>query len=182
MKCKPRSATREYLLKFISYDPETGVFTWQERQKEDFKTENFRVRWNQRNAGKPAGWPLLNGYWCIDLRGERYPAHRLAWFLHYGYWPENDVDHINNQRQDNRIANLREATRSQNLQNASIRSNNTSGHKNVSYRKDTGKWTVRMWKFKVKYLSIGSFDTLEEAITAATKAREELYKEFANHG
>lgn len=182
MRIKPRSVTREYLLKFISYDPETGIFTWHERQREDFPLENFRVRWNRDNAGKSAGWPMAHGYWCIDIRGERYPAHRLAWFLHYGYWPENDVDHINNKRQDNRIANLREATRSQNLQNASLRSNNTSGHKNVSYRKDTGRWTVRIRKYKGSYLAIGDFETLEEAVIAATKAREELNKEFANHG
>jgi hypothetical protein len=182
MRPKARDITQEYLKKYVTFDPVTGLFHWLQRTAEDFTTDNFRDRWNRDNAGKVAGWKMVHGYWCIEFKGYRFPAHRLAWFFHYGVFPDCDIDHINNVRTDNRIANLRLATRSQNLQNAKLRSNNTSGHKNVSFRKDTGKWAVRMRKYQGKYLNIGNFDCVEDAVAAATKARQELYKEFANHG
>lgn len=176
------SITRKEVLKHLDYSPDTGLFTWKKRQPTDFPHDNFRNTWNRRCAGKIPGFIAVNGYRYIDLLGKRFLAHRLAWFITYNEWPKEDVDHINNDRNDNRLSNLRLASRYQNLQNAKIRSNNTSGYKGVSWRKDTRKWDVRIREHGGKYRYFGSFDTKEAAAEVCRVKREELHAKFANHG
>jgi predicted NAD-dependent protein-ADP-ribosyltransferase YbiA (DUF1768 family) len=89
---------------FLSYDPETGLFT-----------RNFK--WGSKPAGSPVGSMSKYGYHQISVLGRTYTAQRLAWYMMYGEWPENDIDHINRIKTDNRIANLRILTRSENLKN-----------------------------------------------------------------
>lgn len=96
--------THERLKHFLSYELETGVFT------RVAPCRGVRV-------GDPAGRKTSHGYWRITIDKKTYAAHRLAWFYVHGVWPVGDVDHMNGNRQDNRIANLREATRSLNMQN-----------------------------------------------------------------
>lgn len=182
MKKLYNNISADQILKHIQYVPETGEFLWRERSEKDFPHDNFRITWNKRCAGKVAGFLASNGYRHIDVLGARFTAHRLAWFLTHGVWPEHDLDHINNDREDNRLANLRPAMRFQNLQNAKIRSNNTSGYKGVSRRKDTGKWTVRIREHGGRYRSFGQFETKEAAAEVAKAEREKLHGQFANHG
>ncbi len=153
--------TAEYLRSVLHYDQETGIFTWKVRTSNSVK------------VGDAAGCPNGAGYLQITVQSRLYLAHRLAWLHTHGEWPKEQLDHINRNRSDNRIANLREVTHKQNLQNAGKYSNNTSGYPGVSWNKRISKWRARI-KHNYKYIHLGYFTTIEEAI-AARKAAEKLY-------
>lgn len=153
--------TTEYFRSVLHYDPATGVFTWKVRT-------SSRVK-----VGDVAGCPDGHGYLCIMVGSRLYRAHRLAWLYVYGNWPEDQIDHINRNRSDNRISNLRGVTNKQNLQNASKYSHNTSGHAGVSWYKRISKWQAKI-THNQKDVHLGYFSVLEEAI-AARKAAEKLY-------
>lgn len=141
--------TAERARELLRYDPNTGHLSWKE----------------QRRGAIPPGQPirtLSHGYVVVCVDYQRCLAHRLIWLMVHGRWPERQIDHINGNRSDNRIANLREATALQNLRNSAKRKNNTSGYKGVSFEKRTKKWIARI-KLDAKRLHIGSFDTPEEA-------------------
>ena len=154
----------------LDYDPETGEFIWLVR------------RGNQNTfPGKIAGFVRSDRYRRICTNGKRYLAHRLAWFYMTGEWPESEIDHINGVRDDNRWENLRLATHTQNIMNANIYKNNTSGYKGVYCSKKTkiNKWraSIRIDKI-LKHL--GCFDTLSGAARAYNKAAKKHFGEFAN--
>lgn len=129
--------------------------------------------------GNSAGSIRLDGYKKVGISGKTYLIHRLIYMLHYGNMPDY-VDHINGNRADNRIENLRAATKSQNCQNQKIPSNNKSGIKNVCWNKRLNKWCVQL-KVKNKTLNIGYFKDLELAELVAIEARNKHHKEFASH-
>lgn len=153
--------TAEYLRSILHYDPATGIFT--------LKVGSA----NQVKAGNIAGSPTGLGYLQIKLQSRNYKAHRLAWLYVYGEWPEDQLDHINRNRSDNRIANLRDVSHKQNGQNRSKRSDNTSGHPGICWHKQNSKWRARI-KHNQKLTHLGYFENLEEAI-AARKAAEKIY-------
>lgn len=153
----------------LSYNPETGTFTWRVGRR------------GTARVGSVAGRPNGRGYFRIRIYGRRYCAHRLAWLLTHEVWPENQIDHINGRRDDNRLCNLRLATRSENTRNAKRRSDNTSGFKGVGFHKAQGKWRARI-KIDGRRKDLGRFDTPEEAHAAYCKAAAELHGEFANFG
>jgi hypothetical protein len=154
---------------FLSYDAETGLITW--------KVNRGRVK-----AGAVAGYHHKgDNYFYIKIRPNRYPAHRIAWYLYYGRWPENVIDHINGDGSDNRLCNLREATMSQNSHNMRLNRNNTSGFKGVSYDKLNRKWMAHA-RLDGKFINLGRYHTPEEADEAARAGRERLHREFHNHG
>ncbi len=153
--------TAEYLRSVLHYDQETGIFTWKVRTSASVK------------AGDVAGCPGVNGYLRIRVQSRQYKAHRLAWLYVYGVWPKDQIDHINRNRSDNRISNLREATNKQNQQNTGKQSNNTSGHPGVSWYKQSSKWVARI-RHNQKLIHLGYFENLEDAI-AARKAAEKFY-------
>jgi len=153
--------TAEQLRSILDYDPETGIFTWKASTS------------NRVKVGDVAGCSNGDGYLRIRLHNRLFLAHRLAWLYVYGSWPEDQLDHVNRVRTDNRISNLREVTNKQNQQNASKRSNNTSGHPGVYWCKRDSKWVAQI-KHNYKRIHIGYFDDLEAAI-AARKAAEKLY-------
>ena len=153
--------TAEYLRSILHYDQETGIFTRKVSTA------------NQVKAGDIAGSPDGHGYLCIMVGSRLYRAHRLAWLYIHGSWPTGQIDHINRNRTDNRIANLRDVSHKQNGQNRSKPSNNTSGHPGVVWHKRISKWQVKI-KHNYKYIHIGYFTTIEDAI-AARKAAEKLY-------
>ena len=153
--------TAEYLRSILSYDPETGIFTRKVRT-------STRVK-----VGDVAGSADGIGYLRIRLQSRKYKAHRLAWLYTYGEWPKDQIDHINRNRSDNRIANLREVTNKQNGQNRSKPSSNTSGYQGVHWNKQSSKWQVKI-KHNCKDIHLGYFAYLEEAISTR-KAAEKLY-------
>ena len=90
--------------------------------------------------GDTAGSLHFSGYFCTQVFGEQYYNHRLVWLWHYGYFPEHQIDHINRDKTDNRIENLREVTKTCNSRNTGNFCNNTSGVKGVFWYKKSQKW------------------------------------------
>jgi|SRR5215469_8624729 len=151
----------------LEYNPETGVFVW------------LKPAWNQLSwVGEEAGSPDAYGYICIEINGERYKAHRLAWLYMTGEWPKLDIDHINLVKWDNSWNNLREVTVSQQHANSPLQSNNTSGHKGVSWYWQRNKWRAYIKK-DGKRKHLGFFLSKEEAVAAYEKAARELFGEFS---
>ena len=155
--------TVERLKETLHYDPETGVFTG-------------KVARGNISVGKKVGGLHGSGYSYFMVDGKRVGAHRLAWLYTYGVWPKKHLDHINGDRNDNRIVNLREATNAENHQNRKKPKNNTSGYMGVTYHKGQQKWYAQISvENKRKYL--GSFETPEEAFDAYLNAKK-LYHPF----
>lgn len=159
---------RELWASLLHYDPDTGVFVWKPRA-------NVQPVWNVRHAGKEAG-TVHRGYRFLHCHGRRVLAHRIAWLLHYGEMPLGELDHINRNRLDNRIANLRPATRAQNQQNQRRPKLSASGFRGVE--RHHSKWHARITANGVKH-HVGSFATAEEAAAAYWEAARRLHGEFA---
>jgi len=135
----------------------------------------------KRTIGSKAGGNCVNseGRKSISVYGKRYPASRIIFLHQNGYLPFM-VDHINGIKTDNRIENLRPATYPENNRNARIRTDNSSGCKNVSWAKDRQKWCVAI-KINGKRKYLGYYGDLELADLVAHEARDKYHKEFARH-
>lgn len=162
---KESAIDRSRLLEVLDYDPSTGIFRWK------VAVSNF-VR-----VGSQAGRVRDDGYRAISFGNRLYLAHRLAWFYVYGFWPSDMLDHINRDRDDNRIANLREATRGQNMQNRAVSPENMSGFKCVQSNK-YNRWTARI-TIGGKRNRLGWFDTPEEAHAAYMAAARQHFGQYA---
>ncbi len=135
--------------------------------------------WNGTYAGKPAGSPDPDGYLLITIDSVKYKAHRLLWAMVNGPIPDNMmIDHINGVTSDNRLWNLRLATRSNNQHNSKFRKNNTSGFKGVSWDKGEGKWQAGI-VVGGKRKALGRFATPEEAYHAYCRAAKALHGQYA---
>jgi hypothetical protein len=130
-----------------------------------------------KKSGKEAGSLNVDGYIRVQVKNNRYAAHRLVFFIHHGYIPRV-IDHINGMKSDNRIENLRSADHCRNGMNQKLNICNTSGHKNVF--RQNNKWCVRL-KINGKNTWFGGYDDMELADLVATEARNKHHKEFANH-
>ncbi len=172
---KENKLTAKKLRSLLDFDTLTGDLVWKLRTGTQREIKIF----NTQYAGKIAGVTCPRGYKYIRIRGLGvYSAGRLAWLHHYGEWPTLEIDHINGNPADNRLANLRQASRSQNGANRSIHSNNQSGFKGVT--KVGNKWTACVRLNNVKH-RLGSFETAEAASKAYLKKAAEIHKEFARH-
>lgn len=166
----------------LKVDESTGHLYWKHKPRWMFDTNNTWAVWNSRYAGKRAFTAKdSDGYYCGQIHGRRYVAHRVIFALLKGRWPEDEMDHINRDKSDNRPCNLREANKSQNMANYPVPSTNTSGVKGVSWNRARGKWMAQLM-VRGKYRYLGYFTDLEEARKVVVAAREELQKEFAYHG
>jgi len=173
-KEKEALINQELLKEKLHYDKDTGIFTWT-----DSKLNSNKVR------GKEAGSiSKTNGYIYISFllggKHRKFGAHRLAWLYVYGEFPKEQLDHINHDRLDNRISNLREVTQRENLRNRSMPKNNTSGYNGVHFRKDTKKYQAKV-KVDGRTIHLGYFKKAEDAGQAAKEAREH-YGFHKNHG
>jgi len=163
--------TQEYLKSVLSYDPETGIFTWKYRQGLIGK----KISWNTRYSEKQAGTIDPVGYLGIAIEYKRYYAHRLAWLYMTGELPKKYIDHLNGNKSDNRFLNLREATNSENQQNQKrAKTSNISGFLGVSLTKEKNKYRSRIVT-KGKQIVIGIFDTPEEAHEKYLEAKRKLH-------
>jgi len=170
--------TPKYIRQLLEYNPETGRFVWRCRLLRD-GLERIDKGWNKRFAGgKVAERKHRHGHLQIGLHCKNYMAHRVAWAHYYGEWPEIDIDHINGNPSDNRIANLRLATDSQNLCNSKIRTDNSSGVKGVSWSKKEKKWYAYINKHG-KMISLGRYESLDDAIEARLSGESKYHGEFA---
>jgi hypothetical protein len=152
----------EFVSSKLSYDPLSGELRW------------LRPKGGKARPGAIAGcWH--GGYRRVKIGPRSYMASRLAWLLHHGEWPGEDfeMDHINLNRSDDRMVNLRKATKNQNMQNVPVRRN---GLKGASFKK--GVWRSRITHDGVHYL-LGTYATEQEAHDAYVKAAKQLHAEFA---
>lgn len=130
--------------------------------------------------GTKAGRKERRGYFVVGFNYKLYLAHRIIYLMHYGYFPKC-VDHIDGNKSNNSIQNLREASLSQNHMNSKLQKNNISGVKGVCWDKSATKWRVRIQtNNKNKYL--GLYEDLELAELVAQEARDLYHGKFANHG
>ena len=159
--------SHDYLLSIMDYFPETGKLFWKDGLP--FKA-----------AGGEAGTLSKYGYVCVEVKGKHYMAHRLAWFYAHKQWPKDQIDHINHNRSDNRMTNLRQVTATENQKNSRMRKNNTSGFMGVSWHKRQRKWLVNIM-IDYKHQHIGYFSDFFEAC-CARKSAERIYGFHANHG
>lgn len=159
-----KELTVERLCELLHYDPVTGVFTRKVTLNSRFK------------VGDIVGVQRPDGYLRMSVDDINYFAHRLAWLHVYGVWADEQIDHINRVRSDNRIENLREATRSENAQNIAMFSTNTSGFKGVSYDSSRGKWAAKIGILGLgKQKTLGRFPSAEEAAKAYAKAAAQYH-------
>lgn len=155
----------------LSYSPHSGEFRWVNPSK-----------YHQKLKDKPAGEYVRNGYLLIQFEGIKYSAHRMAWaFVHGIIMPDTELDHINNNRSDNRIENLRIATFNDNSFNQRMKRNNTSGVKGVSLHNLSGKWRGRVCMNGITHY-VGHFNDLDTAKKAVEQVRLSLHKDFTNNG
>jgi len=157
----------EDLRAVLNYDPQTGIFSW-------------RKQTGQRGRiGQAAGSKTDEGYIAIKLNARTHKAHRLAWLLHYGALPKENIDHINRVKDDNRIANLRLASNAENCRNSTKRVTNKSGYKGVCWHKNKKRWRAQICH-NYNVLWIGDFNTPEAAHNAYQKKALELQGAFAH--
>jgi len=171
--------------KFVSYSPDTGVFTWNTATPDMFedkiRTAEMLCRmFNGKFAGKQA-FTAINGhgYKSAVIMGHRTTAHRIAWMIHHGVVPDN-IDHINGVKTDNRICNLRSVTKAENAKNMRLSVRNSSGHIGVRFESRRNKWAADI-RVDRKLIFLGRFDEIEHAL-AARKTAEAKFFFHENHG
>ena len=147
----------------LSYNSETGVFTWKYRPIEHFSSDGSWKSWNTKHAGKEAGYSndhRDNKYVVIRIGGRSYGAHRLAMLMTYGFMPE-EVDHINGRQWDNRLENIRAADRAENAKNLPKR----IGRPFLGISKQKGKFRARV-NVGGKEIALGTYETASQAMAA----------------
>ena len=153
----------------------------QKKLQELFDYKDGELYWKEKthssiDLSKPAGHIGKDGYRRIQIERKLYKSHRLVWKYHCGKDPKEFIDHIDGNKSNNNIKNLREATRQQNSFNKITQKNNKLGIKGV--RKDGNKYIATIFiNGKVKYL--GVFNTIEEARLVREEAEIKLFKEFS---
>jgi|SRR5450631_139685 len=168
--------TQEYLKECVDYNRDTGIFIWLHRPECHFKNKRSFKQRNAARTGKQTGSFDGKGYYTISIDNKSYLSHRLAWLYEYGKFPENDIDHVDGNRLNNRISNLREATRLQNMQNqrAPRGNNKTTNLLGVSLIPSSGKFRARV-TVAGKTLFSGCYKTKEEAAIAYTDAKRRFH-------
>lgn len=169
-----REQFEEKLKLLVAYDPITGQMWWKAKPN-----RNIRI-------GQPIGRANCWGHMSFGMNGKTLMVHRVAWFLYYGEWPVNQIDHINGDKQDNRISNLRDVPQRINMQNQiSAHKNNISGFLGVIYRPDRPKKWRASIKVNGKNISLGYYDTPEKAhavyLDAKKTFHEEHFKSLEEH-
>ena len=182
MNCDPiteRQVTIGVLAEFVDYDPQTGRMLWKERASHWFKPASNRSReavckcWNVKYAGAPAFVsPCVNGYLSGRIFRKSFYAHRVVWALYYGEWP-NYIDHIDRNRLNNHISNLRSVNHSENAKNKNIPSNNTSGHKGVHWSHKDERWIATIAADGTRHY-LGQHKLKSAAVTARITAERAL--------
>lgn len=156
--------TQEELKRHLEYDSLNGGFKWK---------LNPCFRYSKSSIGTKAGSKGIDGYISISLSRNRYKVHRLVWFYHYGYFPENLIDHIDRNKSNNKIENLREVTNSCNQRNSFTSSRNKTGVRGISFRRCIGKFVASI-TVDNKIKEVGSFKDFTEAVAHRLAAEQAL--------
>lgn len=158
--------SRDRLLEAFSYDRKEACIYW--------KFSTGRVR-----SGQRAGCIKGDGYWYVQLDGIRVPIHRAIWIIENGEIPNGyNIDHIDRDKSNNHISNLRLATHAENMRNNGARKNSKSSVNGVHFCTTVNKWVARITKDR-KMINLGSFKDLDEAIWTRQKAEFEMFGEFS---
>lgn len=176
--------TSEQLNALLSYDSDTGKLYWKKRDVSWFEPSKTRSvehicnNWNSLYEGKEALYHKdMKGYAYGSILSVRYRAHNVIWCMHTGNWPIGVIDHIDNDSENNRIENMREATLSQNSHNSKNPANNTSGFKGASFHKQSGRWIAKI-KCGRKRIHLGMFNCVTSAHFAYVAASKKYHGEF----
>lgn len=175
MSTRAETITQDRLRELLSYDPESGVFTWRIGQRSGRYGHIVRAP-----AGSRAGSEVKNrntAYITIGIDGVIYPAHSLAVLYVTGAYPPL-VDHLDQDGLNNRWGNLRPCTPSQNGANKRRAVNNTSGIKGVSWNTAQSKWCARLRCQNRSYF-LGAFDSIDAAAAAYARKAQEVFGVFA---
>ena len=156
------------LSEWLAYSPETGEFTWLKTSGKGY-------------AGRIAGTRHAKGYITISVRGRMMLAHRVAWLFVNGKWPSQQIDHVNGDKADNRIANLREATNAQNHCNRGPQKNNTSGVKGVYWFKPNRQWKAQI-QVGGKQITLGYFHEFDAAVRCRKEAERKYQGDWQHKG
>uniref|UniRef100_A0A6H1ZLU7 Putative homing endonuclease n=1 Tax=viral metagenome TaxID=1070528 RepID=A0A6H1ZLU7_9ZZZZ len=151
--------TKDRIIELLRYDHRTGDLYW----KID--------RGNKISPGDLAGCINANGYRHIRIDGTLYLSHRLVWMLHHGEFPKYETDHINRNRTDNRIENLRDVKKFNNQRNAGTRADSVSGTRGVKWFAPTKKWTACI-RFGGKQKNLGYYKDFCDAVLARLAAEQ----------
>lgn len=171
--------SRSYLKECFEYSPENGTLRWKVRPDFHFPSSPNAQTWNARFAGREVGSITATGYRRLSLDKRWYLAHRLIWRMVVGEWPDQ-IDHINGDRLDNRIENLRSVSRMENMRNRMLPRNNETGVHGVHWKPRDGVWHAQIGiDGRIQYL--GSFATKAEAVEARRVAERKLGF-HQNHG
>lgn len=156
--------TAQRVRQVFDYNADTGIFKWKSCLSD------------RSMNGEMAGGLDSIGYWMLSVDGGRFHAHRIAWLYVYGEWPKGVIDHINGDRSDNRIANLRDVTHAANIQNQrkASRANRSSGLLGAHWSERRGKWHSCITANGVAH-NLGYFVTAEEAHQAYLAAKRRLH-------
>ena len=167
-----KNITQKTLKKFVKYDETTGIFTW------IAKTNKNTIIGD--TIGRVDGVLPNEGYVGIHVLNNTYRAHRLAWLYTHGVFPPFQIDHIDHNRENNKLANLRLATHELNMKNKSLYITNKSGHSGISL--DGKMWKARIGSGESNgKILLGMFETKAEAV-AARKGAERALAYHKNHG
>ena len=177
------------LKSILTYDPEFGIFTWNNRTQETFFSKKHPERafkiFNKLYANKPAGY-ISNSkksktpYWNITINGIAFKAHRLAFIYMTGTAPE-EVDHIDHDGLNNKWLNLRASNNKDNSRNLPMQKSNTTGVIGVNWHKSAKKWQARAVNKDGVRIELGRFDIFEDAVKARKKYEIE-FKYFEHRG
>jgi hypothetical protein len=167
-----KNITQDYVKSRLDYDPKTGLFLWKYCAG---LSKTFITRYIGGRAGY---YRKINSYLVIRLNKANFLGHRLAWLFVYGEFPESNIDHIDGDPTNNRIANLRLATQSQNLMNSNLRSDNTTGIKGTTKSKASGKFLVSI-KVKNQTYRLGVFNNFVDAAEARRLGEIKYHGSFA---
>ena len=173
--------TYEVVSELMELDAVTGRLFWKKRSLKWFSSHRSMGSFNSKFAGKEALGKLnINGYPSGKILGFSFLAHRVVWLLSTGEWPVDQLDHINGDRSDNRMENLREVSNAENCRNQKMRKTNSSGATGVYWSKRLDKWFATI-QVDGRPIYLGSFDEFKDA--AQIRKLEEARNGFhPNHG
>lgn len=150
---------------FLSYDEETGLLFWK-------KQKGAAAKDTQSGS-------MNDGYWTIRISGKLYNSHRIIWLMSYGYMPTM-IDHIDHDRSNNKLSNLREVSREENQRNMRLNKKNVSGVCGVSFSKERQKWVAAIM-INGKQTILGRFHSFDDAVCVRKEA-EIKHGFHENHG
>jgi len=176
--------TQSILKELIHYNPDTGVFTWLHRDQKWFKTYRSYRSYCGKYVGKKAGASILSRvgkrYIHVMVLDKDHLAHTLVWLYTYGVWPDDEIDHIDGNGENNKLLNLRSVTGLENHKNKRLPSTNKSGRIGVHWHKRDRHWRAEI-KVEQKTINLGGFKDINDAIKAR-EAAETKYGFHKNHG